>query len=78
MFTEDEIYDLERHFVEEGGFAMGLDKIQEDEENEKVEDDESFPMSTPSTSRMEVESQSIVQKVEARPQWTSGLDPLPL
>ena len=30
LFTEDDIYELERQAIEEGGFAVGLDDIQEE------------------------------------------------
>ena len=42
LFTEDEIYELEREAMEEGGFVVGLDDIQEEgSENEESEDSDS-------------------------------------
>ena len=41
LFTEDEIYELEREAMEEDGFAMGLDDIQDEgSENEESKDND--------------------------------------
>lgn len=68
LFTEDEIYELEREAMEEGGFAVGLDDVQE-EGSESEESEESD--SEHSDSEDEDDEVSLPRPTTAPPQTTT-------